>query len=172
MSTPPIEPDEVMYRQVGSGGNPIYYDPNRPVPLFQAVFLPGRKDSDGLSLLRSQFRSRVWSAHRTESPDKQYRLACFRAEDAIRIAGQHGIDAFSFRVSPDELDQRNGEPWAHSVAEQINRTSYDNDRAAQICIKEWALAMANHVVQENIIGPFPKPTDADPYRPESFSDPS
>jgi hypothetical protein len=48
---------------------------------------------------------------------------------------------------------------------EINRTTYDKDTKVKRRIKEWAFAMSNHIAQNDVIGPFAEPTDADPYRP-------
>ena len=51
MTTPVVGASEVLYRQIGDGGNPIFFDPNRESPVNSAIFLPARPDTDGLSLI-------------------------------------------------------------------------------------------------------------------------
>ena len=165
MATPPVEMSEVLYRQVGPGGNPIYFDPTRTRPIHSALFLPSPNDTDGLSLIRAGHRTRIWSASRPESPTIRYRLVCITASDVARHARTIGFADVNFDLNPDTLDQRFGEPQAHCVVREINRTTYDKDAQAKRRIKEWALAMSSHISQADVIGPFAGPTDADPYRP-------
>lgn len=55
MQTPPVDSGEFIYRQVGEGGNPIYYDPNRSPPLYFALFLPGPNDLTACRLFALAF---------------------------------------------------------------------------------------------------------------------
>lgn len=155
----------MVYRQVGPGGNPIYFDPNRSPVLYQSLFLPGRDDQDGLSLIRARYRSDIWSAFRPQNPAVRYRLARLIAGDAESIAKTVGIDDLHFDPTPDLLDEQHGEPWAHCVLREINRAIYDTDADAKDRIKEWALMMAKHVAESDVAGPFVAPTAADAYRP-------
>jgi len=71
----------------------------------------------------------------------------------------------TFAASADRLDERFGEPWAHCVVIEINRGVYDSNSDAKKRIKEWAMAVASLVTNQDVIGPFQEPTDHDPYRP-------
>ena len=122
MTTPDVQPAETLYRQVGPGGNPIYYDPDHEPPLHDSLFIPNNADTDGLSLTRSRFRAQVWAAFRVEQPDTRFRLARTQASFLVEIAESVGLPSLNFDPSPDNLDHRFGEPWAHCVGREINRT--------------------------------------------------
>ncbi len=165
MPTSPVDHRELLYRQVSTGGEPIYYDPARKPPVHRAAFLPTRKDGDGLSVIRSRFRSLVWSAYRLERPADRFRLACILASTLNQFAGDHGIQDLHYTPTPDRLDKQYGEPFGHCSVAAINRAEYDADEAARVRIKEWALAVANHITNEDVLGPFAQPTENDHYRP-------
>jgi hypothetical protein len=165
MSTPPVDSTEIVFRQIGSGGNPVYYDPAQSPPIHQSVFLPAKLDSDGLSLLRARFRTQIWAAHRLENPTARYRLAQLRVLHLEQFAWEAQLQSLAFSSTPDALDEQHGEPWGHCVVATINRTDYEQNVAIKRCIKEWALRLANFLGRENVLGPFPTPTAADPIRP-------
>jgi hypothetical protein len=165
MATLPVDPYEVVYRQIGPGGSPLFFDQSRQCPIHQSLFLPHRGDTDGLSLIRAAHRSEVWSAYRLERPDVRYRLARFTAQVVVELANSVGIVPLNIEPNPDALDLEHGEPWAHCVLREINRTDYDSDRAAKLRIKEWALAMADQLGHSDVLGEFPPPTASVPYRP-------
>lgn len=165
MPTPYIDNTEVLYRQVGPAGNPIYYDPQRTPVVHQALFLPSNQDTDGLSLIRGRFRTDVWAAYRNEQPAVRFRLAVLQVPQMEQLASELGFESFDFGLSADGLDDEHGEPWAHCVALQINRADYDGCPEAKKRIKEWAMKTATRLTDQDIIGPFHEPTEQDPYRP-------
>lgn len=166
MSTPAVETSESMYRQVGPGGDPIYFDPSREPLVHHAIFLPTRNDGDGLSLIRSRFRSEIWSAFRKEKPSVRFRLARLQIQVLAQVAVECEITILSYLPTPDGLDSDHGEPWAHCVVTEINRTIYDSDQTAKRRIKEWALRVSDLITSAEILGPFDEPTANDPYRPD------
>lgn len=155
----------MMYRQVGRAGDPIYFDPTRTPPVHHALFLPARSDSDGLSLIRSSFRTETWSAFRVEQPGVRFRLACLQVHILKHLAASCEIPVLTFLPAPDKLDNEHGEPWGHCIITEINRIAYDSDQAAKKRIKEWALGISSLVTRNDVIGPFAQPTESDPYRP-------
>lgn len=159
---------ESVFRQVGTGGNPIYFDPARQPPIHRSLFYPARNDSDGLSLIRSSFRTAVWAAYRVEQPDTRFRLAEILVATLVDAGSHVGIQGLVLDCTPDKLDIEHGEPWAHCVVRQINRTDYDNNSEAKKRIKEWALQIENKINASEVKGPFPKPGATDPYRPAAF----
>ncbi len=165
MPTPAVDEKEVLFRQVKPGGDPIFFDPDRKPAVHRAVFLPSNDDADGLSIIRSKFRSPVWSAYRPEKPCVRFRLACLRIPDLLQVADDCGIQQLNYQTTPDVLDQRHGEPWAHSVIAEINRRDYNSDQDAKKRIKEWAFHLAESLANHDIIGPFDEPRDCDQYRP-------
>ena len=165
MPTPSIESNEVLYRQIGPGGNPIYFDPTRNPPVHHSRFLPTSNDTDGLSLIRSRFRSEIWSAYRLEQPAARFRLAALQALRIQQLASDLGFQTLSFTSTADGLDAKFGEPWAHCVVVEINRADYDTDSVVKKQIKEWAMGMANLVTNQDVVGPLHELTDDDPYRP-------
>lgn len=165
MSTPSIGPEDVMYRQIGRGGNPIYYDAARNPPVHQSLFLPTGSDIDGLSLIQGKLRSQIWAAYRLEQPTTRFRLAALKVQSIQQNASSAGFGTLSFECSPDGLDNDQGEPWAHCVATEINRTAYDKDVDAKKKIKQWAMFVASGISQSDVLGPFAEPTDDDAYRP-------
>lgn len=167
MNTPKVNEDEMLYRQIGPGGDPIYFNPDRNPPIHQSRFIPTSADTDGLSLIRSRFRTEVWSAYRLEQPSVRFRLAVIQAELLRRIALDSEFESLSYRVSADGIDDRFGEPWAHCVVAEMNRANYDSDVETKKKIKEWALRATKLIKKEDVIGPFDAPTDDDPYRPKN-----
>lgn len=165
MPTPHVDANEILYRQIGPGGNPIYFDPTRTPAIHQSRFLPTSRDADGLSLIRSRFRTEIWSAYRVEQPTVRFRLAILRSIRLQQLAEKLGIQAMTYAPSADSLDDKFGEPWAHCVIVEINRNEYDNNSDTKKLIKEWALGVANLVTKADVIGPFLEPTDLNPYRP-------
>lgn len=165
MPTPNVDTDEILYRQIGPGGNPIYFDPARTPVVHQVSFLPTPSDQDGLSLIRSKFRTEVWSSHRLEKPAVRFRLATLLANRLQQLALDLGFQAMSYVVSADSLDNKFGEPWAHCVVVEINRANYDSDLDARKRIKEWAVGVSRIITSNEVIGPFHEPRDDDPYRP-------
>lgn len=161
----PMHEPEVLYRQVGTGGSPIFFDPDRSPPLFPAVFLPSRADVDGLSLIHSRFRSTVWSAFRVEQPEVRFRIVVLTREFLQEAATIAGIKDFDLRSTPDALDKRFGPPNAHCVASAINRRDYDQDREARKRIKSWTQRISNSLSAADVVGPFPIPESEDSYRP-------
>lgn len=169
MPTSPVEANEGFYRQIGPGGDPIYFDPARNPPVHQSRFLPTSSDTDGLSLVWRRFRTEVWSAYRIEQPTVRFRLAVLRQLRLEQLASELGFTAMSYDSTADALDVKFGEPWAHCVATSINRVDYDNDSEAKKRIKDWAMGVARIVTSRDVIGPFHEPTDDDPYRPADAS---
>lgn len=168
MATPTVRPAaETLYRQLSPAGDPIWFDPERQPPIYHAAFLPSSQDSDGLSLIRSRFRSEVWAAYRPEQPPTRFRLAHLFGGQLVDLAQRAELPNLHFAPSPDGLDNDHGEPWAHCVAVEINRDLYDRDRATKKRIKEWARAVAASLSVRQVSGPFNPPTEADSYRPWS-----
>lgn len=165
MTTPPVEDDEVLLRQVGEGGNPIYFDPNRKPPVVHALFLPTTADTDGLSMIRKKWRTEVWAAYRKERPQMRFRLAPVEVKQLREYARQAKIASFKIGSTPDVLDEEFGPPYAHCVLVSINRTDYETDPAAKRKIKEWARLVANGLQPLHILGPYEAPSSSDPYRP-------
>lgn len=165
MTTPDVDGAEILYRQVGPGGTPIYYDPNRAPCLWTTLFLPTRGDTDGLSLIRSMFRSAVWCAVRTARPDVRYCLAPLVANKVSALATGVGLPSLTFLPTPDDLDERYGEPYAHCVIQQINVNDYNSGKEAKKRFKEWAQQVASSIQCGDILGPFEYPTEDQPYRP-------
>lgn len=165
MPTPHVDASEVLYRQIGPGGDPIYFDPARNPPVHQSRFLPTSKDSDGLSLVRSSFRTAVWAAHRREQPAVRFRLAELQAARLRELALELGFEVLTYGSTSDRLDDEFGEPWAHCVIVEINRVDYDNNSDSKRRIKDWAMGVVKLISDQNVIGPFQEPTDRDPYRP-------
>lgn len=168
MTMPDVHADELLYRQIGPRGNPIYFDPARTPPVHQSRFLPANNDTDGLSFIRSRLRTEIWSAFRLENPEVRFRLAIVKSSRMQLLPSDSGFQGLSFRSTADSLDARFGAPWAHCVVPEINRASYDNDLEAKRRIKDWAMGMANLVSNRDVIGPFQEPTDADRYRPNDM----
>jgi hypothetical protein len=164
MPTPAADADEVLFRQIGPGGNPIYFDPARNPPVHQSRFLPTDQDTDGLSMIRGRFRSEVWAAYRPEQPEKRFRLAVLRTDAITRLASNLGFQSLTLNPSEDSLDRRFGEPLAHCVVAEINRTDYDGGVELKVMIKEWAMAVSRTLATGDVIGPFVEPTQ-EPYRP-------
>jgi len=167
MSTAPVDENELLFRQVSPGGDPIYFDETRKPPVFHVVFLPGREDHDGLSMIRNKFRTEIWSAYRLERTTVRYRLACLNVSELNRMSNERGTSDLTYNPSPDGLDNQHGEPWAHCCIAEINKTIYDSDQDAKKRIKEWARHVSDWLSRDSIIGPFREPTEADPYRPTS-----
>lgn len=165
MQTPTVDVNEILYRQIGPGGDPIYFDPSRTPAVHQSRFLPTSKDVDGLSLVRGRFRTEIWSAHRPEQPTVRFRLAELQANRLRQLAADLGFATMSYTSNADSLDVEFGEPWAHCVVVEINRIDYDNNSESKKRIKEWAMGVAKLVSIQDVIGPFHEPTSHDPYRP-------
>jgi hypothetical protein len=98
MVTPGVDPSEMLYRQVGQGGNPIYYDPDRRPPLHSGLFIPAKKDTDGLSLIRSRFRSKVWSAYRVEKLKRKYATLPVISGRGFSCAFPEVLTTFDYRM--------------------------------------------------------------------------
>lgn len=165
MTTPAVDSTETLYRQVPPGGNPIYFDPNGG-PLARTLFLPSRADRDGLSLIRSRFRSRVWAAYRPQRPTTQYRLASVVAATLADCALEADLGDLHVDPSPDALDERFGEPWAHCVVREVNRPDYEDNADRKAQIKEWALAVAKTIPPDQVSPAYGVPSNDDPYRPQ------
>jgi|GEM_PF-626927 len=165
MPTPAVTSTELLYRQVGPGGNPLFFDESRASVLHQSLFTPTDNDSDGLSLIRSIYRSEVWAAHRIENPSAQFRLARSIADDLIRIATSVGFSALNFDISPDGLDNLHGEPFAHCTIREINRTDYNASHTQKKRIKEWAFAVVSRLTKSDISAHYSIPMTSDAYRP-------
>lgn len=165
METPPVESSEILFRRIGTTGNPLPFDPKREPPLYQSCFLPQAGDSDGLSLIRARFRTAIWAAFSKDQPTKRYRLAEVEAEFLRRLAESNGFDGLTFPLTPDSLDAERGEPHGHCVAAEINRDDYDRDPKIRPRIKQWALHIVKALAADIPLGPFPEPTVDDPYRP-------
>ena len=165
MPTPPVTNDETLYRQIGVGGNPIYFDPSRQPPIHRSLFLPSPNDSDGLSLIRARFRAAAWAAFRVEHPEVRYRLAQLLAAELEHHGQNVGFSDFPIESTSDALDDKHGPPFAHCVAIRINRVDYDSNAEKKKLIKEWALRVSDCLTRTAIIGPFAMPVDGDAYRP-------
>ena len=118
-------------------------------------------------MIRKRYRTEIWTAYRLEQPTIRFLLAHLVASELNRISNEGPIPSLTYEPSPDGLDDVYGEPWAHCCITEINRTVYDADPDAKKRIKEWALQVSDRLSRDSIIGPFPEPTDADPYRPTS-----
>lgn len=167
MPTPQVSANEILYRQIGPNGNPIYFDPNRTPLVHQSLFLPSKSDADGLSMIRGRFRTEAWSAYRMERPEVRFRLAVLQSVRLSQIAVEEGIGRLSMLSTADSLDSERGEPWAHCVAAEINWNAYHSDPAAKKRIKSWALKVADNITSREVIGPFPEPNEDTPYRPST-----
>ncbi len=165
METPPVESGEMVYRQVGPGGNPVYFASGRKPPVHWSLFLPGRQDDDGLSLIRRRFRTPIWAAFRPDTPETRFRLICMDVALMQDVAQLAGLPEIGFEPTPDGLDQQHGPPWAHCAAREINRGEYDSNRQIKVRIKQWARDLADRIEHEQIIGPFDAPGSDDSYRP-------
>ena len=165
METPDVDSSETLYRQVSPGGNPIYYDGEKEPPVHWSLFIPSKRDTDGLSLIRARFRTKPWAAYRAEKPSTRHRLALIRAGFLRDVAEAVGIGALHCDPSPDVLDEQYGEPWAHCVAREINRDAYDSDGEAKKRIKSWAYQVAASLSNTDVEGPFESPAEQDAYRP-------
>ena len=169
--TPTVDPDEILVRQIKvGGGRPLFFDETRAAPPFvdRSLFLPSPNDVDGLSLIRLRYRSDVWAAFRSNTPDQRYRLARLLPSALIECARSVGIEWLHFSPSPDELDREHGEPWAHCNVQEIKRKDYENksDRTAKDRILAWANAVSTSVTLADVSSPFPPPDPAhDRYRP-------
>ncbi|MFM8582837.1 MAG: hypothetical protein ACKOFW_15210 [Planctomycetaceae bacterium] len=160
----PLAGDEVLYRQVGPGGNPVFYEPGREPPLDYTLFLPSRADLDGLSLIRQAHRAPVWAAFRPEQPAVRFRLAIVSLTLLQAIDAETGLTAARYQATPDTLDAERGEPWGHAIAAHINRPAYERDKSL---LKSWARRVTCLIRHSSISGPFALPTVHDAYRPES-----
>ena len=117
----------VVYRQVISGGEPIWFNPSREPPVSHAAFLPSREDADGLSLIDSSTRSEVWAAHRMESPKTQRHVAVLDVSMIAEVATEVCL-SHELVCDPDKLDKWFGEPSSHWLATRINRCDYDSNK--------------------------------------------
>lgn len=165
MSTPNVEHSEIVYRQIGPGGNPIYFDPTRRPPIHRSLFIPNAEDTDGLSLIRSRFRAEIWCAHRMERPAIRFRLAVLTVAGLVTEGRASDISDLRFEATEDSLDAQNGEPWAHCIAVTINRTDYDRDEQVRKRIKEWAKRLQDSLTASEVLGPFSSPDSGHSYRP-------
>lgn len=158
---------EELYRQIPPNGDPPFYQSEASPKVHPATFLPGRSDVDGLSMLRTAFRSLQWSAYRVEQPDKRFRVAQLSLRILSQLAHDVGFDALDVEATPDQLDRRFGEPYAHCVLVQINRPAYDRSREIKKRIKEWTEKVSRELTDESIHGPFDPPDEASTsnYRP-------
>lgn len=143
----------------------MWFDPATVPPVKDRAFIPSSGDSDGLSLIRGQFRARPWAALRPPKQDVRYRLAALATGSLSQLAKEAGLPALTIECSPDTLDEQHGEPWAHCVAVQINRRDYDADREKKAAMKNWAYAVAASLSLDCIEGPFDPPDANEPYRP-------
>ncbi len=160
-----FESDEVAFRQIPAGGSPVFFVADRAPPVHRSLFLPSSRDVDGLSLCRARFRSLIWCAYRAEKPESRFQLARLLIEEIVKTTQAVGIVDARLRATPDELDSRQGEPWAHFVVGGINRPDYDTNPDAKRRIKEWAYLIAEQIAASDVLGPFPAPTEQDAYRP-------
>lgn len=165
MITPIVDDAEVLYRQIKPGCNPLFYDPAKNPPVHPSLFRPTRADVDGLSMIRSLFRSDIWSAHRPNQPAVRYQLARLQAEALRRIATDKGFPVLGFTSNSDDFDVQHGEPWAHCVVNEINHNDYATLGPSKARIREWAERVAESLATHDVIGPFATPTSADSYRP-------
>jgi hypothetical protein len=171
MTTSDVESTEMLVRQISRGGVPLYIQEDRTPLVHQAAFLPSREDTDGLSMIRDRFRARIWSAFRPQRVEVRYILALLRAEDLLLIAQDVGLGGLSFSATPDELDNQFGCPFAHCVANEINRRDYEASKVQKIKIKNWAEGVVAGIDKSTVVGPFPKPRKGqDPYRPDELAD--
>lgn len=157
--------NEILYRQVGPGGNPVFFNPDKSPPLNLQLFLPTKVDTDGLSLIDARFRSQVWAAFRPEKPGVRFHLAVLSVGNITKLGSDVGLGDFKLRSTPDSLDKEHGEPHAHCVATAINRKDYEADPTVKMMIKQWARDLTESIPLESILGPFDPPTEQDSYRP-------
>lgn len=158
---------EDLYRQIPPNGNPPFYQSQASPKVHPVTFRPGSSDLDGLSMLRAACRSLQWSAYRVEQPDKRFRVAQLPVLLLSQLAHDVGFNAFDVQVTPDQLDHRFGEPFAHCVLVQINRPDYDRSPEVKKRIREWTEKVVQVLTDERIHGPFDPPDEASTstYRP-------
>lgn len=164
-TTPDVDANELVFRQVGPGGNPLWFDPDRPIPLYHALLLPSSDDTDGLSLIRERFRSKVWAAFRPHRNNVNFRLIVLKVKSLQDHAVAMQMSEFNLMASPDALDDVHGHPWAHCVAVQINRKDYDTLPHVRKQIKAWARQVSSSLQLVCVTEPFESPSSDDPYRP-------
>ncbi len=158
--------DEPLYRQVlPNAGTPLYLDRSLAPPVHHALFRPTKNDVDGLSLLRSKYRSQVWCGQRPGQLGNCYCLINLQSNELSRIAEACGLGPITFTVSPDDFDRRFREPYAHCVAKEINHTEYISNDAAKKRMKNWAIEVSRSITIDCVIGPFHQLTAEDSYRP-------
>jgi len=154
MKTPPVGQQETLLRQISPGGDPVYFDPTRiESPVDKAVFLPSPDDSDGLSVIRNQFRSLARASRRKEKPGAKFHIASINVLELQNTARDAGFSVLSFCVNADAFDADFGEPWAHCTITEINRIDYDGNREAKIRIKEFARLVAKQITALRVISP-------------------
>lgn len=154
-----------LYRQILNGGKPLYMDSSKTPCVLHTVFLPTNQDTDGLSMIDADLRTKIWSAHRPERPDKTYYLTLLAYADINVKAIKAELGSLSLKVTPDGVDNITGPPYAHCVVCEVNRTVYDDNSMVRARIKEWARSIVASLLVSDVEGPFRSPTDADPYRP-------
>ncbi len=155
-----------VYRQMNprGGSNPPFYN-GRTGEIGWTLFLPNKCDTSGLSFIWKHLRSELWAAYRPERVDVRFML--IRLNASALDSEEPKLISRGYRNSPDSLDDRFGEPWAHCELLSVNRTDYDADINKAALIQGWAKRVAAKITPSQISGPFPKPTAADEasYRP-------
>lgn len=126
---------------------------------------PTPNDSDGVSLIRKRYRAMTWAAFRPNKPKTRYEVAIVSAKVLRTLAVDAGLGSLSILPTPDDLDVREGHPWAHCVLAEITWEAY-SDPDSKLKIKEWAQAVAKSVRTRDVVGPFSVPGPADEYRPK------
>jgi len=157
-----ITHDRRVYRQCNpDGGDPPFYNPKSGI--HHSLFRPGNRDFDGLSFIRIELRTPIWAAYRIENPEIRFLLINLSCVDLSNAAAN--LSSQSFVDTPDEMDNRFGEPWAHCVFAGANLNDYKSDPAKTNPIRVWAKKVAAQINQNQISGPFLSPSDQDSYRP-------
>lgn len=165
--TPPVNVAEVLFRQAPLRGNPLFVDRTVTPPVHRSAFRPSRVDHDGLSLIRSSYRSLEWSGCRPEKEGEELYVIELPVKQLSDIGQISGFPAIEFRCSPDALDDVHGEPFAHCTVLQINRTDYDKDRDSKNRILKWTEKLSESISLAQVHGPLMKPTADVPYRPNA-----
>lgn len=111
-----------VYRQLITGGQPLWYDTTKTPPVSSAAFIPSSQDTDGLSLIDCSSRSKVWAAHRVEAPTTTTYVAELEVSDIEKIATEAKL-VHELSCDPDRLDTLFGLPISHWIcwSVQANR---------------------------------------------------
>jgi len=140
-----VDPDEVLYRRISDRSNPAWFLPNQNPAVAPEAFTPNKRDTDGISLLRANYRTPE-DAVRGGMPGKNYYLA--------RVSARRLIDlGLSLQITPDEMDRQQspGTPGAHISVPEL---AYDKYQADKNRIKEIAEKISSKLSSNDVIGPY------------------